>query len=246
LGLFYLQIYLSNSINRFFGIIIVIILFHLQIIMKQIKTHFFIILLFSTTAIYAQFGIKGGMNMANEIKSFSQTDIAAGFNSNNLQGYQIGLVYQLMPKKSGLGMEIAALLSQKGSTFKFDSTDVVNVFKEGYREINYLEIPLNLRYRLSMGVIGFYGFGGIYGGYALSAKTVNETANITSDDAFQSFMDHADYGYNFGAGIELFKKIQFGGTFSQGIKETTSSNSILPLPTSTTNRVMTINLVYMF
>ena len=184
--------------------------------------------------------------MANEIKTFSQADITAGFNSNNLQGYQIGLVYQLMPKKSGLGVEIGALISQKGSTFKFDSTDVVNVFKQGYREINYLEVPLNLRYRLSMGFIGIYGFGGVYGGYAMSAKTVNETANTTTDEALQSFKDRADYGYNFGAGIELFKKIQFGGTFSQGIKNTASINSTLPLPATSSNRVMTVNLVYMF
>lgn len=214
--------------------------------MKTLKAYPLFILFFFTSAIYAQLGIKGGMNMANEIKSFSQSNITAGFNSKNLQGYQIGLVYQLMPKKSGLGLEIGALLSQKGSTFKLDSTDVVNVFKEGYREINYIEVPLNLRYRLSLGFIGLYGFGGVYGGYALSAKTVNETANITSDDAFQSFIDRADYGYNFGAGIELYKKIQFGGTFSQGIKNTAISNSILPLSTSSNNRVLTVNLVYMF
>ncbi|MEI8085666.1 MAG: outer membrane beta-barrel protein [Paludibacter sp.] len=214
--------------------------------MRFIKSAPLLILLFFSSAIYAQFGIKGGMNMANEIKSFSQADIAAGYNSNNLQGYQIGLVYQLMPKKSGLGIEIAALISQKGSTFKLDSTDVINVFKQGYREVNYLEVPFNLRYRLSLGFLGIYGFGGVYGGYAMSAKTVNETTDITSEETLQSFMDRADYGYNFGAGIELFRKIQFGGTFSQGIKNTTISNSILPPTTSATNRVMTINLVYMF
>ena len=214
--------------------------------MKAIKAYPFIILLFYTSVTYAQFGIKAGMNMANEIKSFTQADIAASFNSKNLQGYQIGLVYQLMPKKSGFGIEIGALISQKGSTFKLDSVDVVNVFKEGYREINYFEVPLNLRYRISIGSIGLYGFGGVYGGYALSAKTVIETTNTTTNETLQSFMDHADYGYNFGAGIELFKKIQLGGTFSQGIKNTASSNSILPLPTISTNRVMTINLVYLF
>lgn len=214
--------------------------------MKTIKIYVFIAVMFITSGLYAQLGIKGGMNMANEIKSFNQVDIAAGLKSNNLTGYQIGLVYQLMPKKSGLGIEIGALISQKGSTFQMDSTDVVNVFREGYREINYLEVPLYLRYRLSIGFIGFYGFGGVYGGYALSSKTVNETNDITSAETFNNFTDRVDYGYNFGAGIELFKKIQFGATISQGIKNTASSNSILPLPTTSTNKVMTVNLVYMF
>jgi len=109
-----------------------------------------------------------------------------------------------------------------------------------------LEIPLNIRYRLSIGFIGVYGFGGIYGGYALSAKMVNETANTSYEEVFGSFMERADYGYNFGAGIELFRKIQLGATFSQGIKNTALINSTLPQPTNSTNRVTTVNFVYMF
>jgi len=182
--------------------------------MKNKNRYFLIALLMCTSGLYAQLGIKAGVNMSNEIKSFSQTDIAAGFNSNNLTGYQFGLVYQAMPK-SGLGIEIAALISQKGSTFHFDSTDVANTLKDGYKELNYLEVPLNLRYRLTLGFIGFYGFGGIYGGYALSGKTVNETDNTSENETFLTFTEHVDYGYNFGAGIELFKKIQLGGTMSQ-------------------------------
>ena len=214
--------------------------------MKIIKINVFIAVLFITSGINAQLGIKAGMNMASEIKSFNDINISNILNSNNLTGYQIGLTYQLMPKKSGLGIDIAALISQKGSTFQLDSTDVENVYKEGYRELNYLEVPLNLRYRLAIGFVGLYGFGGVYGGYALSAKIVNETHGETIDEVFGNFMEHADYGYNFGAGIELFKKIQFGATFSQGLKNTAISNSILPLPTTNNNQVTTINLVYLF
>ena len=31
-------------------------------------------------------------------------------------------------------------------------------------------------------------------------------------------MSHIDYGYNFGAGVELFKKIQFGASLAKGLK----------------------------
>jgi len=213
--------------------------------MKNKNRYFLIALLMCTSGLYAQLGIKAGVNMSNEIKSFSQTDIAAGFNSNNLTGYQFGLVYQAMPK-SGLGIEIAALISQKGSTFHFDSTDVANTLKDGYKELNYLEVPLNLRYRLTLGFIGFYGFGGIYGGYALSGKTVNETDNTSENETFLTFTEHVDYGYNFGAGIELFKKIQLGGTMSQGLKNTVNASANIPQPTTVTNRVFSVNLVYMF
>jgi len=201
--------------------------------------------LFCATGLFAQLGIKAGVNIANEINSYSQPDIKAGFNSTNLTGYQIGLVYQAMPKLSGLGIEIGALLSQKGSTFS-DSTHIENVIKQGYKELNYLEVPLNLRYHMSFGLFGVYGFGGLYGGYALSSRTVDETTNDTQSEAFSTFKDRVDYGYNVGAGVELFKKIQFGATLSQGLKNTSTTIVGVPTPTTATNRVYSVNLVYLF
>ena len=207
--------------------------------MKCKLFYFSVVLLFCTTGLYAQLGIKAGVNIANEINSYSVSDIKAGFNTSNLTGYQIGLVYQLMPKKSGFGFEAGALLSQKGSTYN-DSTS------QGYRELNYLEVPLNLRYHVLISAMGIYGFGGIYGGYSLSGKTVNETTNNIQNETYSGFMEHVDYGYNFGAGVELLKKIQFGATLSQGIKNTSKTVIGLPTAKNSTNRVYSVNLVYIF
>jgi hypothetical protein len=201
-----------------------------------------------STCLFAQFGIKGSMNMATEINSFSQSDIRAGFNTTNLTGYQIGFVYQLMSKKSGFGIETGALLSQKGSTFSdsIDIAKIAGVIKQGYRELNYLDIPFNVRYRMLLGEVGVYGFAGLYGSYALNGKTVDEKTNSIQNTSYPSFNDHLDYGYNFGAGVEFFKKIQFGATMSQGIKNTSTAVNGLPTPTTATNRVYSVNLVYLF
>ncbi|MEI8271993.1 MAG: outer membrane beta-barrel protein [Paludibacter sp.] len=204
-----------------------------------------VVLLTITTGLFAQFGIKTGVNMANEIKSFSQADIAAGFDSKNLNGYQIGLIYQAMPKKSGLGFEIAAILTQKGSAFT-DTSTVAGIIQKGYRELNYVEVPLNLRYRLMLGFISIYGTAGVYGSYELSGKTVNEITDATQNSTYPTFMDHVDYGYNLGLGLELFKKMQFGGTWSQGIKNSPALTTGLPSALTSSNRVFSINLVYMF
>jgi hypothetical protein len=200
---------------------------------------------FFTTGLFAQFGIKGSLDMATEINSFSQSDIRAGFRTTNLTGYQIGFVYQVMPKKSGFGIETGVLLSQKGSTFS-DSTYIAGMIKQGYRELNYFEVPLNLRYRLKLGLIGIYGFAGIYGGYALTGKTVDEKTNSIQNISYPAFKDHVDYGYNFGAGVEFFRKIQLGATISQGLKNTSTVIVGLPTPTTATNRVYSVNLVYLF
>lgn len=197
---------------------------------------FLVVLFFSySTVVNAQLGLKAGVNLANEIKSLNLAEI----NTSNLTGYQIGLVYQAMPKKSGLGVEIGALLSQKGSVI--DSTNLDYSIQQGYRELNYIEVPLNLRYHISIGFIGFYGFGGVYGGYELNGKVVDEIVGTTQDETFQTFMDHVDYGYNFGAGVELFRKVQLGATWSQGVKNVSASGI-----TPGTNRVLSVNLVYLF
>ncbi len=201
--------------------------------------------LFWSTGLFAQLGIKAGVNMANEITSFSQQAIADGFSSKNLTGYQIGLVYQLMPKKSGLGVEIGALISQKGSTFS-DTITVTDFIKQGYKELNYLEVPLNLRYRLKLGFVGIYAFGGVYGGYMLSSKVGDETNNTTQQQSLGTFSDRMDYGYDLGAGLELFSKIQFGASWSQGLKNTASATTGLPTPSNVNNSVFSVNLVYLF
>jgi hypothetical protein len=214
-------------------------------IMKCKVFSFLMVLLFCATGLSAQLGIKAGVNIANEVNSYSPSDLKAGFNSTNLTGYQIGLVYQAMPAKSGFGVEIGVLLSQKGSTFN-DSIHSDNVIKQGYKELNYLEVPLNLRYHLSFGLFGIYGFAGLYGGYALDSKTIDESTNNSQNDIFTTTKDRMDYGYNIGAGLELFKKIQFGATLSQGLKNTSTTIVGLPTTTKTTNRVVSVNLVYLF
>ncbi len=203
------------------------------------------LILLSSLSTFAQLGIKAGINMANEIKTFSQQAITDGFSSNNLTGYQIGLIYQMMPKRSGLGCEFGALLFQKGSSFT-DSTNVADAIKQGYRELNYVEVPFNLRYHLALGLVGIYGIAGIYGGYALSGKTMNEVTNEITVETFQTFMDHVDYGFNLGAGLEIFNKMQLGATWSQGLRNTAFTNTVIPVPKFATNRVFSINLVYLF
>lgn len=106
--------------------------------------------------------------------------------------------------------------------FSLDSTDVINSFVKGYHEINYVEVPMNLRLRLNFGgVVGIFGTAGIYGAYALNGKTVFESdiPSLLKEDSFDGFMDRIDYGYSFGGGIELIRKLQIGASWSQGLQK---------------------------
>ena len=204
--------------------------------MKAIKFIILGIMLLSATVSFGQIGIRAGINMANEIKSFSWEDISESFQANNLVGYQIGVVQQVMFRKSNLGIEAGILLSQKGYTF-IDNTTNNNC----YKEINFLEIPLNLRCQVKLGAIGIFGYGGMYAAYSLGGKIVDESTNESQSINYPRFYDRLDYGYNIGAGVEFFKKIQLAGVWAQGLKNT----SINP-DNSSMNRVLSINLTYLF
>lgn len=212
--------------------------------MKRVILIIILISCATSPALFAQFGIRAGINLANEIKSLSSEDLSAGFSTENLTGYHIGLVYQAMPQKSGFGGDMGILLSQKGYTYN-DSLSIANAVLQGYKEINYIEIPFNLRYRLKLSFLGLYGYGGLYTGYALNGKKVDETQNSTEEIAFQNFMNRLDFGYNIGAGVEFFRKIQIGATWSQGLKIIESSNNSITNPDGM-NRVFSINLTYLF
>lgn len=220
-----------------------------------------LILLLSVSYASAQLGIRAGVNMANEIQTFDHEGISNAFHNDNLTGYQVGLVYQFNPKKSGVGFELGALLSQRGGVFSLDSTDVINSFVKGYHEINYVEVPMNLRLRLNFGgVVGIFGTAGIYGAYALNGKTVFESdiPSLLKEDSFDGFMDRIDYGYSFGGGIELIRKLQIGASWSQGLQKkdanksilemiTTESGGIAPnLKSTSKNRAFSVTLTYLF
>ncbi|HHT22432.1 MAG TPA: PorT family protein [Bacteroidales bacterium] len=196
---------------------------------RNVATFIFLIL-FASNA-FSQLGIKAGVNMANEIHSFNKESISAAFASENLNGLHVGLVYQLNPKKSGFGFDLGALFSQKGNMFNYDNNSGIeeNIVR-GYHEINYIDVPVNLRLKLKFGgVVGIYATGGVYGSYALNGQTVFESdiSTLRYEESFDDFMDRIDYGYSVGGGIEFLNKFQIGVKWDQALQKKDASKSIL-------------------
>lgn len=201
-----------------------------------------LLLLFGIANAYSQLGIRAGVNMANEIRSFSREDIEAGFASENLTAFQIGLVWQIPFNQSGFSTEIGALYTQKGSFFSY--TDNGEDFK-AFNELNYIEIPLNIRYKLSLGSgFGIYAYVGLYGSYLFEGKTIDEITSEVKYMAYTRDLDKLDYGYSYGVGIELLRKLQLGATWSTGVK--TNNIPTVEVVEDSKNKVFSVNLVYLF
>jgi hypothetical protein len=236
----------------------------------------FILLVFVgglVTSGYAQvkLGIKLGVNMANEISSFDKEGLEAAFQKDNLMGLTAGPSAEFIIPKVNLGLETGILFSQKGANFDYDidnATDAYHIQLKGYKNSNYFEVPVNVKWKFGFGSFKGYLAGGPYFGYALGSKVIVESAvdvlnNNQSIDALVRETaispEETDWGFNIGAGIEFFRTLQLGVNYGFGLKNTTrqkamdailtgTSYSYAPgdLDLSSQNRVFSIILSYYF
>lgn len=187
----------------------------------------------------AKVGIRAGLNFAGQSLE-SDYDLRL----SELTGFQIGAVYQYiyMPKKVGVGGESGVLFTQRGCLFSDDGEAV-----KGYNELNYLEIPLNLRFHAMFGPIGLYAYAGMYGSYLLRAKSILDGESADAKLALGGFAERLDYGYAVGAGIEVLRKFQLGVSWNDGLKNIADAYKHTDLKISSAkNRMLSVNLVLLF
>ncbi len=211
--------------------------------MRQRNLFILLLLLISSTS-FAQLGIRAGVNIADQKFSFSNESVHSMLEGNSLTGFNLGLVYQLNPQKSGVGFETGLILTQKGGTFAFDKDNVKESIIKGYNELNYLELPINLRLKLNLGgVVSVFGTGGVYGAYALQGKTIFEDAlgDIVHAESFEDAMERLDYGYSFGGGVEFIKKLQISAHWNRGLQKNDPSKKRLEMIESETG-IPAVNL----
>lgn len=136
------------------------------------------------------FGIKGGLNLAS--MSFSE-DMENSVKS--MLGLHVGPVAEFELQES-LSFNTGLLYSVKGAKMEYGSESATT-------SLNYLEIPLNVAYKFSVGEMSdFFVQAGPYLGYALSGKTKygDESEDI---DFEENGIKRMDFGLGVGLGLKL-------------------------------------------
>ena len=137
-----------------------------------------------------------------------------------------GVALQVVWPK-GFALQPEVLYSQKGCMFA----------GSGLRyDIDYVEVPLKVMYRLHMAQVKPFGFVAPYGAYAIRLA---ENGNRTSNDVFSNQIQKWDYGVGAGAGFDVWKiQLSFKYTwgFAQVAKETFTIR----------NKVFTISAGFLF
>ncbi len=146
----------------------------------------------------AQFswGIRGGVNYgSNDITKLTEESVSS---IDNYTGYFIGPMAEVQIPIIGIGIDVAALYSQKGIELP-DTTKMKN---------QSISIPLLLKYSLGLG-----NFAAVYfaAGPQLDfrigdLKTTYKDGNEVKDFAFEK----SSWSINIGAGVKLINHIQAG------------------------------------
>ncbi|NNE14580.1 MAG: PorT family protein [Saprospiraceae bacterium] len=171
---------------------------------KNIFLSIITLMFFTSTSLFGQFNIRGGLNLAK----ISSSDKSIELKSN--PGIQLGFGYEL-DLGSNLSFRPSLLYSQKGA--KVSENNMTSNSRT-----NYLELPMDVHIRFGDADDNRLGiYAGPYVGFLLSATT--DDANVK--DLYKS----TEYGFNAGLTYDIYM-ITVGLNYGAGLSNVADDTDI--------------------
>ena len=182
-----------------------------------------------------EWGVEAGVNI-NSL-SFSKDDFA----SSNRAGFFVGPKVKVNVPLLGFGLDGALIYSINSAAYN----NVTNA-EEKSKNLSYLEIPINLRYSFGLKALKIYAATGPQYNYCLSSEhTLNDFFAIATG---QGDMSRSTWGWNVGAGVELFSHLQLGVTYTIPISESGDFkwSDVQKVPANFDQKTIKVRLAYFF
>jgi Outer membrane protein beta-barrel domain len=173
---------------------------------------------FCSVAAFAQvsIGVKGGANWSN-VQSATKLPVNPNFKS--IQNYTAGIVLDI-PLNRSFSVQPEVNYTTKG--FGFSESRDLNVFNvplplgiKTQNNVNYIEMPLLLKYKLGNDVAKAYIAAGPTFGYALNGEYVGTANVIVNVNAFKTAMNFSQLNYqrlDMGAALGIGGEVATGNT----------------------------------
>jgi hypothetical protein len=203
-----------------------------------------------TTITFAQsfnLGVKAGVNLSN--LAFSGTGYNLG--NQNTTGFHAGLIADIGFQQFSIQPGLFFITKGTKSTYSIENNSEQNAGTETLKTtLNYLELPINLLYKIQVAPIAkVYLGGGPYLGYGLSASNEEFTTPASGPTSHSSLSfgggfphyRNPDYGVNFIAGIEMAKRFTIDLNYSVGL-----GNLAYPANAKLQNRSAGLSVGYWF
>lgn len=172
---------------------------------------FLTIFSFSTQAQSVRFGIKGGLNYANQSGS-EITVNSTNYNTDAITSYHAGLIAEIKLLES-FAIQPELLYSTKGATYKYALTEFKN-------ELGYITIPVILKFGLSKSLNLELG---PQAGFLLSEKNNVDFKNS------ETFEFSAVGGLSLNITKNLFLQARYGLGLTNATKNAEVKNSVVQI-----------------
>lgn len=208
--------------------------------MRKSKLLFFAIILFIGTAVNAQnFGLKAGVNFSRLSSNVTKiSNIHTGFNVGPI--VEFGLSEKLFIN-SGIFYTVKGdNMMQDDATLSSGETIDIPQFET---TINYIEMPLNFAYKISMSKINLFFQAGPYVACAINGESkIGDTKQDITFGDDNNEANRFDVGIGIGTGIEI-RKFVFSLNFDAGFRNFRNA----PYEGSTSKtQTGSVSLAYMF
>gem|GEM_PF-54186 len=179
-----------------------------------------------------KFGPKVGMNISTLSLSGNLSD---NFKANNISSFTGGLMAEFMVPVIGIGVDASLMYTRKGSELK----DITSGISES-KHVDYVEIPINLKYKFSLPVVGSILSPFVYAGPSFAFRVGDNFKEQFKEKSF-------DTAINVGLGLELFNHLQIAGQYGWGLGSAMEVKNDLPDSVMKgKSRAWTITAAYLF
>ena len=172
----------------------------------------------------ANAGLRFGVKLGTNVNHLS-TNISSNFSKNNRAGFTGGVLAEYMTPLLGFGFDLGVQYAYLNSEISDNK--------------NFIQIPLNLKYKISLPLVGKFLAPYIFTGPSFDFKLDKSTINAMKTKTFQAV-------WNVGLGLEFVHHLQIGASYGFGINNI--ADKILTEMTGQKyhNSYWTISAAYLF
>ena len=167
-----------------------------------------------------RFGVKLGTNV-NHLSS----NITDNFSKNNRAGFTGGVLAEYMTPLLGLGFDLGVQYAYMNSEISDNK--------------NFIQIPLNLKYKFSLPVVGRFLAPYIFTGPSFDFKLDKNTLDAMKTKTFQTV-------WNVGLGLEFVHHLQIGASYGFGMNNIVKLAYNSANPVTYHNNYWTVTAAYLF
>lgn len=147
-----------------------------------------------------RFGVKAGLNL----NSLHLSNFSGNFNDDNKCGYTLGVMTEFKVPLIGLCFDLSAMYTRMNS--EINTPDGAAAYNK-----NFLEIPVNLKYKFGLPIVGSVFTPYIFTGPSFAFKLDK------NEDGEKYKTKGTQVAWNVGLGFELIRHLQISGSYGFGI-----------------------------